>query len=208
MGKAMALEKMMKKMPARGFHTSAYRGGDVSKVFDDVKGVLDESLVKKVNAVYAFKVEGKLGQFRDMMTDMSTNFQRISGSESGTWFIDLKNGAGSVGSGEPTSGAADVTFTLKDADFISMFQGKLKPTNAFMTGKLKLSGDMGKAMALEKMMKKMPGRGFHTSAYRGGDVSKVFDDVKGVLDEGLVKKINAVYAFKVEGKLRHTKSFS
>ena len=208
MGKAMALEKMMKKMPARGFHTSAYRGGDVSKVFDDVKGVLDESLVKKVNAVYAFKVEGKLGQFRDMMTDMSTNFQRISGSESGTWFIDLKNGAGSVGSGEPTSGAADVTFTLKDADFISMFQGKLKPTNAFMTGKLKLSGDMGKAMALEKMMKKMPGRGFHTSAYRGGDVSKVFDDVKGVLDEGLVKKVNAVYAFKVEGKLRHTKSFS
>ena len=208
MGKAMALEKMMKKMPARGFHTSAHRGGDVSKVFDDVKGVLDESLVKKVNAVYAFKVEGKLGQFRDMMTDMSTNFQRISGSESGTWFIDLKNGAGSVGSGEPTSGAADVTFTLKDADFISMFQGKLKPTNAFMTGKLKLSGDMGKAMALEKMMKKMPGRGFHTSAYRGGDVSKVFDDVKGVLDEGLVKKVNAVYAFKVEGKLRHTKSFS
>ena len=204
----MALEKMMKKMPARGFHTSAHRGGDVSKVFDDVKGVLDESLVKKVNAVYAFKVEGKLGQFRDMMTDMSTNFQRISGSESGTWFIDLKNGAGSVGSGEPTSGAADVTFTLKDADFISMFQGKLKPTNAFMTGKLKLSGDMGKAMALEKMMKKMPGRGFHTSAYRGGDVSKVFDDVKGVLDEGLVKKVNAVYAFKVEGKLRHTKSFS
>ena len=208
MGKAMALEKMMKKMPARGFHTSAHRGGDVSKVFDDVKGVLDESLVKKVNAVYAFKVEGKLGQFRDMMTDMSTNFQRISGSESGTWFIDLKNGAGSVGSGEPTSGAADVTFTLKDADFISMFQGKLKPTNAFMTGKLKLSGDMGKAMALEKMMKKMPGRGFHTSAYRGGDVSKVFDDVKGVLDEGLVKKVNAVYAFKVEGKLTHTKSFS
>ena len=208
MGKAMALEKMMKKMPARGFHTSAYRGGDVSKVFDDVKGVLDESLVKKVNAVYAFKVEGKLGQFRDMMTDLSTNCQRISGSESGTWFIDLKNGAGSVGSGEPTSGAADVTFTLKDADFISMFQGKLKPTNAFMTGKLKLSGDMGKAMALEKMMKKMPGRGFHTSAYRGGDVSKVFDDVKGVLDEGLVKKVNAVYAFKVEGKLTHMKSFS
>merc|ERR1712241_316986 len=178
MGKAMALEKMMKKMPARGFHTSAHRGGDVSKVFDDVKGVLDEGLVKKVNAVYAFKVEG---------------------GESGTWFIDLKNGAGSVGSGEPTSGAADVTFTLKDADFISMFQGKLKPTNAFMTGKLKLKGDMGKAMALEKMMKKMPARGFHTSAHRGGDVSKVFDDVKGVLDESLVKKVNAVYAFKVEG---------
>ena len=93
---------------------------------------------------------------------MNTNCTSILGSESGTWFIDLKNGAGSVGSGEPTSGAADVTFTLKDADFVSMFQGKLKPTNAFMTGKLKLSGDMGKAMALEKMMKKMNSRGYHT----------------------------------------------
>lgn len=76
----------------------------------------------------------------------------------------MKNGAGSVGSGDPTTGAADVTFTLKDGDFIDMFAGKLKPTNAFMTGKLKLAGDMGKAMALEKMMKKMNARGYHTSS--------------------------------------------
>ena len=62
----------------------------------------------------------------------------ILGSDTGTWFIDLKNGKGSVGSGDPSSGPADVTFTLKDSDFLAMFQGKLKPTNAFMTGKLKL----------------------------------------------------------------------
>ena len=62
----------------------------------------------------------------------------ISGSDTGSWFIDLKNGSGSVGSGDPSSGPADVTFTLKDSDFLAMFQGKLKPTNAFMTGKLKL----------------------------------------------------------------------
>ena len=43
-----------------------------------------------------------------------------------------------MGSGDPSSGAADVTFILKDSDFLAMFQGKLKPTNAFMTGKLKL----------------------------------------------------------------------
>ena len=105
-----------------------------------------------------------------------------------------------MGSGEPTSGAADVTFTLKDADFLSMFQGKIKPTNAFMTGKLKLAGDMGKAMALEKMMKKMNARGFHTSTERRTDeVSKILKDVEDVLDEGLVKKVNAVYAFKIEG---------
>lgn len=33
--------------------------------------------------------------------------------------------------------------------------GKLKPTTAFMMGKLKISGDMQKAMKLEKMMKSL-----------------------------------------------------
>ncbi len=123
--------------------------------------------------------------------------------DAGKWYIDLKNGSGAVGSGDPSSGAADVTFTLKDADFVDMFSGKLKPTSAFMSGKLKLSGDMGKAMALEKMMKKMHARSFHTSTSRfsdDGGVAKVFKDVENVLSEDLVKKVNAVYAFKVQGK--------
>merc|ERR1711971_243393 len=52
--------------------------------------------------------------------------------------------------------------SLKDTDFTKMFSGKLKPTTAFMTGKLKLSGDMGKAMKLEKLMGKMQTKSFHT----------------------------------------------
>ena len=78
------------------------------------------------------------------------------------WYIDLKNGAGSYGKGQPAS-AADVTFTLKSADFGKMFSGKLKPTTAFMTGKLKIAGNMGKAMSLEKLMGKMQKRSFSTS---------------------------------------------
>lgn len=37
---------------------------------------------------------------------------------------------------------------------------------AFMSGKLKLEGNMGKAMALEKLMGKMQQRGFHSLASR------------------------------------------
>ena len=48
----------------------------------------------------------------------------FAGSESGSWYIDLKNGSGSVGSGEPTQGKADVTFTLADNHFHEMFAGK------------------------------------------------------------------------------------
>ena len=36
-----------------------------------------------------------------------------------------------------------------------LIPGKLAPAAAFMTGKMKLSGDMGKAMKLEKMMGKL-----------------------------------------------------
>jgi putative sterol carrier protein len=53
-------------------------------------------------------------------------------------------------------------FTLSTADFGKMFSGKLKPTTAFMTGKLKIEGNMGKAMALEKLMGKMQKRSFST----------------------------------------------
>ena len=51
---------------------------------------------------------------------------------------------------EPTT-----RFIMKEKDFVKMFKGKLKPTTAFMTGKMKIKGDMQKAMALEKLMAKM-----------------------------------------------------
>ena len=35
-----------------------------------------------------------------------------------------------------------------------------------MSGKLKMEGNLGKAMALEKVMKKMKNRGYHTLANR------------------------------------------
>lgn len=76
----------------------------------------------------------------------------ISGSEPGTWFLDLKSPKGSCGSGEPADGKADCTMQCDSADFVKMFMGNLKPTAAFMTGKLKIKGDIGKAMKLEKLM--------------------------------------------------------
>ena len=49
--------------------------------------------------------------------------------------------------------------------FEFLFVGKLNPTSAFMSGKLKMEGNLGKAMALEKVMKKMNTRGYHTSTH-------------------------------------------
>ena len=47
----------------------------------------------------------------------------LTGEESGKYFLDLKNGSGSCGSGDPKSDP-DVTFTLNDKDFQDMFKGK------------------------------------------------------------------------------------
>merc|ERR1711971_132776 len=77
------------------------------------------------------------------------------------WFLDLKNGAGSCGQGESPV-AVDASFKMSSANFGKMFAGKLKPTAAFMTGRLKIEGNMGKAMKLEKLMGQMQKRGYHT----------------------------------------------
>uniref|UniRef100_A0A672LBJ8 Hydroxysteroid dehydrogenase-like protein 2 n=1 Tax=Sinocyclocheilus grahami TaxID=75366 RepID=A0A672LBJ8_SINGR len=107
--------------------------GPISDMFNIIRGILSPDIVKTTEAVYRFD---------------------LSGEHAGVWYIDLKNDAGSAGSGDPPT-KADVIMTLDSADFIKMFGGRLKPTMAFMSGKLKIKGDMGLAIKLEKMMAMM-----------------------------------------------------
>ena len=46
--------------------------------------------------------------------------------------MDLKNAPGSSGSGEPTA-ATDVTFSLSDADFHKLFEGKKHFVFSYLT---------------------------------------------------------------------------
>ena len=47
---------------------------------------------------------------------------------------------------------ADVTLTASAEDFQAMFEGDLSPTSAFMTGRLKVDGNMGLAMQLSAVL--------------------------------------------------------
>jgi putative sterol carrier protein len=53
----------------------------------------------------------------------------------------------SVGDGE-----ADCTISMSADDFEDLLSGDLNPTSAFMTGKMKIDGDMSAAMALSQLI--------------------------------------------------------
>lgn len=105
--------------------------GNIPKLFKKIETLLSSEIVLKTQAIYEFN---------------------ITGDEKGTWFLDLKNGTGCCGQGSAPS-PPDAVLTMKSTNFTDMFAGKLKAAPAFMTGKLKISGDLQKAMKLEKLMK-------------------------------------------------------
>lgn len=53
--------------------------------------------------------------------------------------------------------AADCTVIVSKDDLEAMTKGDLDPTTAFMTGKLKITGDMSVAMALQPILARAKG---------------------------------------------------
>lgn len=112
-----------------------------SAAFDAINSSLTSSpadqkdAIKKGQAIFAFKL---------------TN---AAGAEA-AWHIDLKH-SGTVARGEAPAGKkADVTLLLSDADFAKMVAGKTKAQNLFMSGKLKVKGNVMKATKMEPILAK------------------------------------------------------
>ncbi|MEX5727088.1 putative sterol carrier protein [Rhodovulum iodosum] len=77
--------------------------------------------------------------------------EKLSGGMDGVVKFVIKNeGAVMVDENGARAGddAADVTLTADLDTFRGMLDGDVNPTAAFMTGKLRISGDMGLAMKL------------------------------------------------------------
>ena len=66
-------------------------------------------------------------------------------------FIDL--GSGDAGEGLPPNGEPDSTLTLTVADMQNMFVSRLSPLQAYMSGRLKVSGDLSAATQLGDVIK-------------------------------------------------------
>ena len=98
------------------------------KITETVKNKPD--VVTKINSIYQFK---------------------LSGPNGGEWYVDLTKPGGEVKAG--TNPGAKCTISMTDADFVALVSGKLTSLMAFMTGKLKIQGDMGLALKLQNILK-------------------------------------------------------
>jgi len=94
--------------------------------FDGLEAQADTSQTAGMNSSYAFDIEG-----------------------AGQWTVKVTEGNVAVSDGMDES--ADVTISTSQEVFEKIVAGEQNPTSAYMTGKLKLKGDMGAAMKLQKL---------------------------------------------------------
>jgi len=74
---------------------------------------------------------------------------QITGDDGGTWTLNLRAIPHSIS--EESSDSADCTVIMQDDFFVQMLNGDLSPQMAFLSGKLKVTGNMGLALKLTSL---------------------------------------------------------
>ena len=75
----------------------------------------------------------------------------LTGDDGGQHWVKLADGSGDMGQGQAEN--PNITITMAASDFKDLVAGKLDGTMAFMSGKLKVKGDMGLAMKLQQVLR-------------------------------------------------------
>jgi putative sterol carrier protein len=91
------------------------------------------------------------GRFRpDKASGTNATIQYdVSGEGAGTWHAVIKDGVCTVNPGPATN--PSLTLSISGPDWLDMLSGKQSGQMLFMSGKLKVKGDMGLAMKLSSM---------------------------------------------------------
>ena len=100
--------------------------------------------------IFSDTLPGRL-ESSDKIEGIDATYQfNISGDDGGTWTVDFTKDSDYVTEGEADE--ADCVIDMKDGDFMDMWNGKLPGPQAFMMGKIKIQGDLGLAMKLQKFI--------------------------------------------------------
>jgi hypothetical protein len=107
--------------------------------------------VTSVKDVFERHIPTRLQSKPDVVAKIGAVYQfNITGPGGGAWLVDCTAPGGRVEAG--TAAAAKCTVAATDQDFLNIVNGKLNPQMAFMSGKLKIQGDMGLAMKLQQIL--------------------------------------------------------
>ena len=98
---------------------------DPREFFETLESRVDPAKAAGLTASYRFEIDG-----------------------SGTWTVDVDDGKVTV---TENGAEADVTISSSSETFLKIANGEQNPTAAYMSGKLKINGDMGQAMKLQKL---------------------------------------------------------
>jgi len=90
---------------------------------------IDPKRTAGINATYQFNIEGDGG---------------------GDWYVELVDGAPTVAEGAAEN--PNITLSASTQDWLDIVNGKLSGQSAFLTGRLKLKGDVALAMKLQSIM--------------------------------------------------------
>jgi len=97
----------------------------VQEFFEALPGRVDPAKTAGMNNSYVFDIDGV-----------------------GQWTVKVTDGAVTVAEG---AGDADCTISASEETLTKIASGDQNPTTAYMTGKLKIKGDMGAALKLQKL---------------------------------------------------------
>lgn len=101
--------------------------------------------------IFEEKIPARLEAHPEKVAGIDAIYEfNLSGEGGGIWSLDLTGGNRKTQEG--STGQAKCTISMTAPDFIEMVKGNLNPQMAFMTGKLKVAGDMGLALKLGNIL--------------------------------------------------------